>query len=82
MRSRHPDPIYSQENLVVLNKSFVSTKNDELKFLKGNIEEIILAKDSNNNFFAEAFTPLLPLDLLRFALVHFGLLSLLDSRVI
>ena len=54
MRSRHP--IYPQENAVVVNSSSILTKSDELEFLEGNIEEIILAKDSNGSFFAEGFS--------------------------
>ena len=58
MRSVHP--IYPQENAVVVNSSSILTKSDELEFLEGNIEEIILAKDSNGSFFAEGFLPPLP----------------------
>ena len=60
MRSRHTNPIYPQENRVVVNSSSILTKSDELEFLKGSIEKIILAKDSNRSFFAEGFSPPLP----------------------
>lgn len=60
IRSRHP--IYPQENAVVVNSSSILTKTNELEFLEGNIniEEIILYKDKNVNFFAEGFSPLFP----------------------
>jgi hypothetical protein len=54
MRSRHP--IYPQENIVVVNSSSISTKNDELEYLEGNTE-IILAKSSSGNFFADGSKP-------------------------
>ena len=58
MRSRHP--IYPQENVVVVNSSSISNQNDEFDFLESTTKEIILAKDTSGNFFAEGFTPLLP----------------------
>lgn len=54
------NPIYPQENVVLVNSSSISTENDELEFLEGNTKEIILAKDINGNFFAEGFQPPLP----------------------
>jgi hypothetical protein len=63
MRSRHPNSIYPQENRVLVNSSSILTKSDELEFLEGNIEEIILAKNANANgsFFADSFPQALPL---------------------
>ena len=58
MRSRHP--IYPQENVVLVNSSSISTQNDEFDFLESTTKEIILAKDTSGNFFAEGFTPPLP----------------------
>ena len=58
MRSRHP--IYPQENGVVVNSSSISNQNDEFDFLESTTKEIILAKDTSGNFFAEGFTPPLP----------------------
>jgi hypothetical protein len=58
MRSRHP--IYPQENVVVVNSSSISNQNDEFDFLESTTKEIILAKDTSGNFFAEGFTPPLP----------------------
>jgi hypothetical protein len=58
MRSRHP--IYLQENVVVVNISSISNQNDEFDFLESTTKEIILAKDTSGNFFANGFTPPLP----------------------
>ena len=58
MCSRHPHPVYPQENVVV-NSSSISNENDELDFLENTIKEIILAKDNSNSFFADGFTPLI-----------------------
>jgi hypothetical protein len=58
MRRRHP--IYPQENVVVLHSYSISNQNDEFDFLENNAKEIILVKDTNGNFFAEAFPPPLP----------------------
>ena len=60
MRSRHPIPIYSQENVAVVNSSSVSNQNDEFDFLKSTTKKVILAKDTSGNFFAEGFSPPLP----------------------
>lgn len=51
---------YLQENVMVLNNSFISTENYELEFLESKTKEIILAKDTNKSFFAEGFSPPLP----------------------
>lgn len=58
MRSRHP--IYPQENLVIVNSSSISNQNDELDFLESTTRDIILAKDTSGNFFADAFPPPFP----------------------
>ncbi len=58
MRSRHP--IYPQENVVIVNSSSISNQNDELDFLESTTRDIILAKDSSGNFFADGFTPPYP----------------------
>ena len=58
MRSRHP--IYPQENVVIVNSSSISNQNDELDFLESTTRDIILAKDTSGNFFADGFTPLFP----------------------
>ena len=58
MRSRHL--IYPQENVVIVNSSSISNQNDELDFLESTTRDIILAKDTSGNFFADGFTPPLP----------------------
>jgi hypothetical protein len=58
MRSRHP--IYPQENVVIVTSSSISNQNDELDFLESTTRDIILAKDTSGNFFADGFTPPLP----------------------
>lgn len=58
MRSRHP--IYPQENVVIVNSSSILNQNDELDFLESITRDIILAKDTSGNFFADGFTPPLP----------------------
>ena len=51
--------IYPQENIVIVNNSSISYQDNELEFLEIT-EDIILAKDTSSNFFAEGFTPPLP----------------------
>ena len=46
--------------VVVVNSSSISNQNDEFDFLESTTKEIILAKDTSGNFFAEGFTPFLP----------------------
>ena len=58
MRSRHP--IYPEENVVVVNRSSISDQIDEFDFLESTTRDIILAKDTSGNFFADGFTPPLP----------------------
>ena len=58
MRSWHTT--YPQENVMVVNSSSISNQNDEFDFLERTTKEIILAKDTSGNFFAEGFTPPLP----------------------
>lgn len=53
MRSRHP--IYPEENVVVVNRPSISDQIDE-----STTRDIILAKDTSGNFFADGFTPPLP----------------------
>ena len=53
-------PIYSQENLVILNSFSISNENDEFDFLQSTTKKIILAKDTGSNFFAEDFSSSLP----------------------
>jgi hypothetical protein len=55
MRSRHT--IYPQENVVVGNSSSISNQNDEFDFLESTTKEIILAKNTTGNFFANGFRP-------------------------
>ncbi len=43
-----------------VNNSSISYQDDELDFLESTTEDIILAKDTSSNFFAEGFTPPLP----------------------
>ena len=50
----------SQENVVIVNSSSISNQNDELKFLESTTRDIILAKDTSGNFFADGFTPSFP----------------------
>lgn len=45
---------------MVVNSSSISNQNDEFDFLERTTKEIILAKDTSGNFFAEGFTPPLP----------------------
>lgn len=58
MHSRHP--IYSEENVVVLDSPSISDQIDEFNFLESTSRDIILAKDTSGNFFAEGFTPSFP----------------------
>ena len=58
MRSRHS--IYPQENVVVINRPSISDQIDEFNFLESTTKDIILAKDSSGNFFADGFTPPIP----------------------
>ena len=51
MRSRHP--IYPQKNVVIVNSSSISNQTDELDFLESITRDIILAKGTGGNFFAE-----------------------------
>ena len=58
IQSRHP--IYSKENVVLINRFSIPTQNDEFEFLKSNTKEITLAKDTSGSFFAKGFQPPLP----------------------
>ena len=53
MCSRHP--IYPEENVVVVSRPSISDQIDE-----STTRDIILAKDTSGNFFADGFTPPLP----------------------